>query len=188
MPALFVMPPPTAIPPGIPMPTFFMKPPPAAIPPERPMPTFFMMSSPEGITPGRQLTETRRRGMKTHRPLPNILITVACVLVCAVWPTLVKPEWLDEFHSLPFRDWLVSNLKDSSKFGVSGEIDSRRVDYALFIVIREMLGRDWKIDLAYVPREFNTVDDRITSTMCGEPVGDLFFEVMPFFVSETVAS
>ncbi|KAK8705692.1 hypothetical protein V6N13_049286 [Hibiscus sabdariffa] len=187
-----------------------------------------------------------------------------CLLARAVWMKLVKPEWLDEFHSLPFRDWLVSNLKDSNskrylqelsvarsssllrmgpvvatqsaiarwqllslgwvRLNVNGavsltagaaavegvirsdrgewlyrfarslgkcsvfsaelwgiflgmkhawnrryrkvkiesdsldaiqcikRIDSRRVDSALIIVIREMLGREWEIELAYVPR------------------------------------
>ncbi|KAK8606696.1 hypothetical protein V6N13_052460 [Hibiscus sabdariffa] len=62
------------------------------------------------------------------------------------------------------------------------------VDYALIIVIREMIGRDREIELAYVPHEFNTVADKITATMCGKPVGDVSFEEMPSFMSVIVAS
>ncbi|KAK8702253.1 hypothetical protein V6N13_020615 [Hibiscus sabdariffa] len=67
-------------------------------------------------------------------------------------------------------------------------IDSRRVDSTLIIIIREMLGREWEVELSYVPREFNTVADKITSTMCGKPIGEVSFEVMPSLVSMIVAT
>ncbi|KAL4383383.1 hypothetical protein GQ457_15G003340 [Hibiscus cannabinus] len=54
-------------------------------------------------------------------------------------------------------------------------VDSQRIDSSLIIVICEMLGRDWEIDLAYVPREINIVIDRITSTICGKSIGDSLF-------------
>ncbi|KAK8685832.1 hypothetical protein V6N13_124866 [Hibiscus sabdariffa] len=55
-------------------------------------------------------------------------------------------------------------------------------------LIREMFGRGWDIELSYVPHEFNTMADKITSIMCGKPIGEVSFEVVPSLVSVIVAT
>ncbi|KAL4309709.1 hypothetical protein GQ457_01G022470 [Hibiscus cannabinus] len=179
----------------------------------------------------------------------------------AVWLKLVKPERLNEFNSVPFRDRMLSNLQEASRMrymqdlsmtrmpsvlrlnpivavqpGIVGwqlprrgwvrlkvddvvclvdgvsfvvsvirsdcgawpygfarssgkcSIDARRGGVALVIVIQEFIRREWEVELSYVPLEFNTVADKLASIMCGQPIGEISFEVMPTLVSDIVVT
>ncbi|KAK8620965.1 hypothetical protein V6N13_067416 [Hibiscus sabdariffa] len=66
------------------------------------------------------------------------------------------------------------------------KVDTRRGGDALVVVIQELVRKEWKVKLSYMLREFNTVVDKLVSIMCGHPIGEVAFEVMPDLVRDIV--
>ncbi|KAK8619306.1 hypothetical protein V6N13_133271 [Hibiscus sabdariffa] len=66
------------------------------------------------------------------------------------------------------------------------KVDARRGESALVIVVQELLWKDWEVHLSYVPRDFNTVVDKLVSLMCRQLVGEVVFEELPDLVRDIV--
>ncbi|KAL4336334.1 hypothetical protein GQ457_07G024240 [Hibiscus cannabinus] len=62
--------------------------------------------------------------------------------------------------------------------------DSSMPGNALIVVIKELLRRDWQVQIRYIGRVSDTLADRLTSMGRGQPLGETTSDVPPIQVME----